>query len=385
MLDPVRFQHPQLPSSARIERYFSLARDRRWFANGGPCHSLLTEGLEEFLGNGAHVVLMANATLGLMLTLRSLLGDRQQGRFVLVPSFTFPATAQAIRWTGLEPLWVDVEPKGWHLDPFALREALSANRGNIGAVLACSTFGTAPPVDQSAEWADICAAAEVPLLLDSAPGFGSRDTKGRLLGTQGNAEVFSFHATKPFAIGEGCAVTTLNAELAVHLTEMTNFAFEEDREIRNPFGLNAKLSEIHAAIGLAVLDSFDSILTARSERAEHMRGKLQQAGYQFQIGSQNSSWQFVPVLAPSRSVREAVLTRSDDQGIEIRCYHTPLHQLPAFAAHPSYRDLSVTEELASRMLSLPLANDLSESAMSRITDLLQECALSHSQLARTAT
>jgi len=279
MVEPVRFQHPQLPASSEIERYFARARQTRWFSNGGPCHELLTERLAEFLGDGAHVILVANATLGLMLTLRTLLEDPPRGRFVIVPSFTFPATAQAIRWNDLEPLWVDIEPAGWHLDPQALEDALTAYQGDVAAVLACSTFGTAPAAEQSAAWRNACATAEVPLIVDSAPGFGSRDRHGRALGTQGDAEVFSFHATKPFAIGEGGAVTTSDSKLADRIAAMTNFAFEQDREIHNPFGLNAKLSELHAATGLAVLDSFDRVLDTRRKLAEQMRGELERTGY----------------------------------------------------------------------------------------------------------
>lgn len=373
-VEPIRFQHPQLPAASDIERHFAPAREARWFSNGGPCHALLTDRLAQFVGRDIHIVLVANATLGLMLTLRTLVKDSTRGSTVIVPSFTFPATIQAIRWNGLEPLWVDVEPQGWHMDPQALRDAIAAHGSDVAAVLACSTFGTAPSVEQSVAWRETCAQAGLPLIVDSAPGFGSRDEHGQPLGTQGSAEVFSFHATKPFAIGEGGAVSTPDAKLAKHLTTMTNFAFDADREIHSPFGINAKLSEMHAAVGLAVLEHFDQILRARRERAEEMRDALHQYGYGFQVGSQNSAWQFVPVLAPSAEAREAVLATSRTQRIEIRNYHPPLHRMPAFAGYLAHGDLPVTEMLAARTLSLPLANDLSRSEIQRITDLLGECA-----------
>jgi dTDP-4-amino-4,6-dideoxygalactose transaminase len=220
---------------------------------------------------------------------------------------------------------------------------------------------------------------EIPLIVDSAPGFGSRDEHGCPLGAQGDAEIFSFHATKPFAIGEGGMVTTRDTNFADRLAAMANFGFGPDREISNHFGLNAKMSEMHAAIGLAVLDRFDEVLAARRERAERMQSNLEGAGYGFQIGCRNSTWQFVPVLAPNSSVREAVLTRSRAQGIEIRSYHTPLHTLPAFASHSAQGGLPVTVDLASRALSLPLANDLPEPAIQRIIALLRSCTPSQAQ------
>jgi dTDP-4-amino-4,6-dideoxygalactose transaminase len=153
---------------------------------------------------------------------------------------------------------------------------------------------------------------------------------------------------------------------------MTNFGFGPDRAIGEPFGLNGKLSEIHCAVGLAVLERFDDVLRERRERAEHMRAQLEPAGFRFQAGAHRSAWQFVPVLAPSAGVREAVLAASHRHAIEIRSYHRPLHQQPAFASHSAHGELTTTCELARHALSLPLANDLSEDAMQRIVSLLAE-------------
>jgi dTDP-4-amino-4,6-dideoxygalactose transaminase len=290
-----------------------------------------------------------------------------------VPAFTFPATAQAIVWNGLRPLWADVEPDGWHLDARELRRTLAAHRADVAAVVACSTFGSAPSATLSAEWESACSDAGVPLVVDSAAGFGSSDENGRLLGTQGDAEVFSFHATKPFAVGEGGAVTTRNRDFADRLRAMTNFGFGEHHRIQTAFGLNAKLSEVHAAIGLAVLDRFGRVLEQRRSRAECLRSELEPAGYRFQAGARRSAWQFVPVLAPSSAVRDAVLAEAGKQNVEIRAYHLPLHRLPAFAEHAAARPLPVTEDLGRRSLSLPLANDLSDDEIQRIVTLLLRC------------
>jgi dTDP-4-amino-4,6-dideoxygalactose transaminase len=370
-LEAVRFQRPELPPAVEIERYLTAAREVRWFSNEGPCHRLLSERLATFLGGDISIVLTANATLGLVLALRTLLGERPSGSLVLVPSFTFPATAQAIAWNGLQPRWVDVEPDGWHLDPEALRDALAVHGEEVAAVLACSTFGAAPAREQSDAWRAACEEAGVPLIVDSAPGFGATDERGVLLGGQGDAEVFSFHATKPFAIGEGGAVTSADPGFAERLAAMTNFSLGQHREIRSAYGLNAKLSELHAAVGLAVLDRFRDVLSARRVRAQRMRAELEPAGYRFQAGARSSTWQFVPALAPSADVREIVLTRAEAQQIEIRTYHAPLHTLPAFAGSPPV-ELPVTEDLARRSLSLPLANDLSEPQIQRIVAPLLE-------------
>jgi dTDP-4-amino-4,6-dideoxygalactose transaminase len=381
-LEPIRFQRPQLPAYDEIEHYFAASREARWFSNHGPCHRLLADRLAEFLGREISVIPVASGTLGLMLALRAVLRETLGRALVVVPAFTFPATAQAIVWNGLKPFWADVEPDGWHLDPQELRRVLAAHGADVAAVVACSTFGSAPNPTQSASWQEACADAGVPLIVDSAAGFGSADERGHLLGAQGHAEVFSFHATKPFAIGEGGAVTTTNREFADRLRAMTNFSFGEDHEIQSPFGLNAKLSEVHAAIGLAVLDRFDHVLESRRVRAERLRSELEPAGYRFQAGAPRSAWQFVPLLAPSSAVRNAVLADAREHNVEIRAYHAPLHLLPAFAGQHAERALPVTEDLGRRSLSLPLANDLSDEEINRILAVLLRCAESASSAER---
>lgn len=331
---------------------------------------MLRERLAAYLGGDLQVVPVANATLALMLALRCLIGESPRGSFVAVPSFTFPATAQAICWNGLHPLWVDVEDAGWHLDPDALESALEQHGSDVAAVIACSTFGSAPTCTQSSRWRRACAHAGVPLLIDSAAGFGSVDENGERIGRNGTAEVFSFHATKPFSIGEGGAITTRDLELASRLTAFANFGFDERHTVISPFGLNAKMSEIQAATGLAQLDRFDELLEARRSAAASLRGPLERAGFRFQAGADGSSWQFVPVLAPSAAVRRAALAGAPSHGIELRTYHEPLHAMPAFDRGRVSGSLPVTEHLAAHSLSLPLATDLSASELERLEQLL---------------
>jgi dTDP-4-amino-4,6-dideoxygalactose transaminase len=355
----IRFQAPQLPPVAAVAAYFARAEEARWYSNRGPCHELLVERLEAYLG-GVRCVPVANATLGLMLGLRALVGAAGEGRReVLMPSFTFAATINAVLWAGLEPVFVDVEPRSWHLDPAALAEALEAHGGSVAAVLACSTFGTPPPAAQRAAWEDAARAAGVPLLVDSAAGFGAVGDDGEVLARQGDMEVFSFHATKPFAIGEGGVVTTTDDELARRLLRLANFGFD-DGVVETDAGLNAKLPEWSAATALAVLDGYDDVLDRRRARAEQMLDGLEPHGYQRQAAAGAAAWQFVPVLAPSPAVRAAALESARRHEIEVRTYFSvPLHRMPAFASVPRAGGLRCTDDLAARALSLPMSNDLS--------------------------
>ena len=110
----VPYQRPWLPPGDRILEYYRLAEEARFYSNGGPCVQLLEQRLSERLG-GVHCVVLANCTLAIALALRAALDG--PGRLVATPAYTFTATACAIRWAGFEPLFVDVEPDGWQLDP----------------------------------------------------------------------------------------------------------------------------------------------------------------------------------------------------------------------------------------------------------------------------
>jgi dTDP-4-amino-4,6-dideoxygalactose transaminase len=357
-----------MPPLEEVAAYFALAERDRWFSNSGPCHRLLTERLERFIGRDAHCLLVSNGTLGLIVALRALTSRRPStATEVLVPSFTFVATINAIVWAGLTPVFVDIDPGHWHPSADGIEHALASRAGRVAAVLSCSTFGTPPPPAIRARWRKACAEHRVPLLIDSAAGFGARDESGDPLGLQGDAELFSFHATKPFAIGEGGMLTTLDRELFDEMARLINFGIDEHRVLTGEAGLNAKLSELHAATGLAVFDRYGAILEGRQQRAKTFKRELEPEGFEFQLGSERSTWQFVPTLAPSSGRRDEIVQEALLHGIEVRTYFTPCHRFAPCAGFPRIGSLEVTEDVADRMLSLPMSNDLSDDEVAQIT------------------
>jgi dTDP-4-amino-4,6-dideoxygalactose transaminase len=363
-VDRIRFQRPELPPLEAIAAYFERSQESRWFSNGGPCAIELAERIAARLGGDVHCVPVASATAGIVAALRAALGD---GRLVITPSYTFTATAGAIRLAGFEPLFVDVDPRGWQLDPEQVAGALAAHPGQVAGVLACANFGTAPGPDVRAAWRAACAQHGVPLLLDSAPGFGSLDIHGRPLGGLGDTEVFSFHATKTFAIGEGGAIVTPDAALAERATRLINFGLEPGTRISTGDGFNGKLSELHAAVGLAALDRFDGVLERRRRHVQALRQATARAGLTYQTGAGASTWQYLQCLAPDAEARAACLAAGLELGVEVRTLHDPpLHRHPAYADAPRWGGLEVTEALAARSLSLPMANDLTPEEIERI-------------------
>jgi dTDP-4-amino-4,6-dideoxygalactose transaminase len=357
----IRFQRPSLPSAAPIERYFDLSREGRWFSNGGPCWRLLRDRLADRVG--AYCVPVASGTLGLMAAIAAILSDSRDHYGsppgALMPSFTFPATAQAALWSGLEPRLIDVDPGHWHLDPCRLERVLPDRRGDIGIVLAISTFGTAPPTETRLRWERACRRAGLPLIVDSAAAFGAVADDGTPVGAQGDIEIVSFHATKPFAIGEGGAVFTRDRALCDRVELAVNFGLRPDRSVGFARGLNAKMSELHAATALAVLDEFDSILESRRRAAAGIRARAG-SDIAWQAGCERSTWQFVPVAFADSDQRMRA-TSSCRGRVEVRTYYEPLHEMAPFRHWPIVDGgLPRTAELRDRVLCLPMANDLTD-------------------------
>jgi dTDP-4-amino-4,6-dideoxygalactose transaminase len=358
----IRFQRPQLPPGTTIDRYLELARDERWFSNGGPCWRLLRERLSDRVG--AYCTPVASGTLGLMTALSVLLGKTHPEEEALMPAFTFVATAQAAIWSGLRPRLHDIDREDWHLAPDQLEESLARNlRARVA--IAVSAFGTPPPVEHRTRWELACKEAGVPLVIDSAAAFGAIGEDGTPIGAQGDVEIVSFHATKPFAIGEGGAIFTRDRNLHERIDRQVNFAFRPDHSVASAHGLNAKMSELHAATALAVLDDFDLVLSGRREAAKSIRKDIGDRA-SWQVGCERSTWQFVPLAFERDRDRSSTLAYCRDK-VETKTYYQPLQQLLPRNTLQVEGGTPQSEDLYGRILCLPMANDLTEGEIATIS------------------
>lgn len=229
-----------------------------WLTNNGPKVQELERRLSDWLGV-KHCVAMCNGTIALEIAIRALglTGE------VIVPSWTFVATAHALHWQGITPVFADVDPCTQNLDIESVRRAItSRTTGIIGVHL----WGRAAPIDDLQKLADEFG---LKLLFDAAHAFGST-YKGRSIGQFGACEVFSFHATKAFSTMEGGAVTTNDDVLADTLRLMRNFGFKGYDNVIHP-GTNGKMIEVCAAMGLANLDGFPRITSINKRNHELYR------------------------------------------------------------------------------------------------------------------
>jgi dTDP-4-amino-4,6-dideoxygalactose transaminase len=299
---------------------------------------------------GREAVAVASATAGLTAALIAL---DVTGR-VAMPAFTFPATAHAAVLAGCRPVLCDVEPDTWELSPAAVRDAVAVHGAR--AVLHVRPFGFVRDVGAVQD-----AAAGRPVIVDSAAAFGGTGDDGRAPGHAGDAEVFSFHATKVMAIGEGGAVVA-PAATARRIRRAINFSLDGiDVTAR---GLNGKLPEPSAAIGLAALRRLDDHVAVRRAAVERL-ARAAGAGDAVTLPARpgRPPWQGLPVLARDRRARDAAVAVLAEAGIEGRIYYSPgLHRTSAFA-HCAPDPLPVTDDLVDRVLCLPVHADLAGPAL----------------------
>ncbi len=372
---------PKLPEAEALLPYLRRIDRSRVYANWGP----LNAELEARLGQrfGASVVTLSTGTDGLICALRAALEDKpaaQRRGLCLMPAWTFVATPHAALAAGLTPCFLDVEEESWCLTAEQVRDALLRHMARrspnwpdlpVSAVVTVAPFGL--PVDP-APWDEFTARTGIPVVIDAAAAFDE-------LKVGASPAVVSMHATKTVCAAEGGFVATTDADLARRVKRSANFGFFGAR-VAEVAGLNAKLSEYHAAVGLASLDGW------AQRRAEYMavgarlRTALEPVGCTFLDGFAErwvSSTCVIRLPAGRRAADVALALGLD--GVSTRAWWgAGCHMAPAFSHCPRMAgedSLPATARLAESTLGLPFYADMSEAEL-----VLVEAAM-RKALART--
>jgi dTDP-4-amino-4,6-dideoxygalactose transaminase len=356
----IRFIRPTIPLPETWLPYVREAYENRWFSNGGPLARRFEKALiRKFDIRDREAVMLSNCTDGLCATLLAL-GIRGN---VVIPAFTFPATAHAALRAGCQIRLCDVSKETWELDPDALRRILQTE--NISAVIHVRAFGLCRDI---AEIEEIARRFGVPLVVDAAAALGGRTDRGEYVGSQGVAEVFSLHATKVFAVGEG-GVVIAHADLASRIRTVANFGLFRNNVVMP--GFNAKCSEFHAAIGLAVLDCIDGFIERRREVAAVYRSFLDElCGWASPVSTGMPPWQTYPALLPADIDVAKFVAQAELQDLELRRYYTPaLHKTTLFCQNGGR--LLNSSDLAARMLCLPVYSDMTSHEADQVLDVLR--------------
>lgn len=346
--EPRHVNRPLTGPREGFDRYLDQAWTAQRFANDGPLAEALERRLEDRL-QVDHVVLMSNGTaaLSVLIQVMGLSGE------VILPSFTFVSTPHALRLAGITPVFCDVRPGDWNMDPDHCSRLIT---DKTSAIVPTHLWGR--PCDTDA----LQALAErngLPVIYDAAHGFGC-SYEGRPVGGFGTAEVFSFHATKAFHTAEGGAVTCNDPKLAHALRLARNFGFFAWDEVAG-LGTNAKMSELSAAMGLANLDAFDAtVLTNRSvylAYQDHLSGCPYLQLHVFDANEDNNFWYISAELTPDCPLqRDDLLAILHAENILARRYFYPgCHRMqPHLSIDPKAgHALPHTEDIAARVLVLP--------------------------------
>jgi dTDP-4-amino-4,6-dideoxygalactose transaminase len=361
----LRLTEPTLPPLDLLAPDLAGMWERRWLTNDGPLCRRFGEALRVRLGVAA-VVPTASGTAGLIAVLRGL----GIGGEVIVPSFTFSATAMAVAAAGAVPIFADVDPGTWAL---TAETAASQIGPRTEAILAVHVFGwPCDPVPLER----LALAHGLALVFDAAHAFGCRYPDGTAVGTGGDAEVFSFHATKLLAVGEGGAIATRDADLARRFAAATHFGDGAD-SLPGLIGTNGKLQEWNAVLGWHGLRRVDAWIARRAAMVRRYRQELRDLpGLNFQIGPAGSrpNHQYLPVAVDAAAFglsADELVCVLRAEGLEARRYFAPaLHRHPAFVSlSPSV--LPVADRLASQALCLPLYSHLEATAVDLVCHALR--------------
>ncbi|WP_066802923.1 aminotransferase class I/II-fold pyridoxal phosphate-dependent enzyme [Sphingomonas asaccharolytica] len=325
------------------------------YSNNGPeLRAFEAESTDRLFGGQGACLGVANATLGLMLAIRQAAGrERGAGKLALMPAFTFAATAQAAEWCGLTPLLADIDPDDWSMCPAAEERLLQKHAGQIAVVVPYATFGNAIDLDRYA-W--IMQRHQVGVVVDAAASLGTIDAEGQGFGAGAPFPiVYSLHATKTFAVAEGGLIHCGDPALIRELREMANFGFAGSRSAAMP-GMNAKMSELVAAMARLKLAQLDDVAARRADIEASYRETLDGMTLQA-IEGRRRAFQFMPALLPDRIDRDRFVAALAADGIGCGTYFSPhLGQQAWIRDHAVVGPTPAADHVADRIVSLPISD-----------------------------
>lgn len=344
--------------------YLEKIWDSRTLTNGGPFHQQLERELAEYLGV-EHLSLFTNGTIALVTALQAL---RITGEVITTP-YSFVATAHSLLWNGLKPVFVDIDPHTYNLDPARIEEAITPA---TTAIMPVHCYGKPCDVQAIQRIADRYG---LKVIYDAAHAFGVRE-QGQSILRHGDLSVMSFHATKVFNTFEGGAIICPDAKTKQRIDYLKNFGFADEVTVVAP-GINGKMSEINAAFGVLQLKHIDAALARRQRVDTIYREALSQIeGIQVAWPDREGhNYSYFPILVNPQFPlsRDELFESFRARDILVRRYFYPL-----ISAFPMYRGLDSAREqklpiansVSSRILCLPIFDSLTDDEIANVLDVI---------------
>lgn len=362
---------PFLPPLEEFIPYLEDIWDRKWLTNNGHYHQELEKALCKYLGV-KYISLFSNGTLALITALQAL---RITGEVITTP-YSFVATTHALWWNGIKPVFVDVESDYFNIDPEKVEAAITPK---TSAILAVHVYGNPCKVDRIQEIADNYG---LKVIYDACHTFGVKIKNVPVLNF-GDLSVMSFHATKVYNTFEGGAIVCHDAKMKERIDHLKNFGFVDETIVVTP-GINGKMNEFQAALGLLQLNSIEKVISRRKEITKYYRDSLSSiSGIRFleDIDEVDHCYSYFPILVDSKHYgcnRDELYSRLKTRGILTRRYFYPL-----ISQFPSYRSLEsaqkgqmpIAENVAELVLCLPLYPNLKDNEIEFIIDCIAGVSL----------
>jgi dTDP-4-amino-4,6-dideoxygalactose transaminase len=348
------------PSIEKYQKQIARVWESGWLTNRGQLCKELEKGIQDHLTSPS-LVLMNNGTIPLQIALK-LLGN---GGEIITTPFSYVATVSSIVWEGCTPVFVDIDPETLTIQPNQIESVITPR---TTCILATHVFGNICHVEQIES---IAKKHGLKVIYDAAHCFGVR-YNGKSIFEFGDIATCSFHATKIFHSGEGGALFSANEDLLLRAFRMHNFGHVTPESF-DEVGINGKISELNAAMGICVLQDMDQIVAARQKVVEHYREKLSFAGFRTQRLQDGLEWNaaYFPIWFDTKEQMENVLFKLNQVSVFPRRYFYPsLNQLPYLKGE----SCPISEDISQKILCLPLYVGLASRELDMICETINDNA-----------
>ncbi|WP_280745585.1 MULTISPECIES: DegT/DnrJ/EryC1/StrS family aminotransferase [unclassified Parabacteroides] len=359
---PITVASPLLPSLEAFIPYLEEIWKNKWISNGGSYHQALEEALCDYL-KVPYLSLFTNGTTALLCALKAL---DISGEVITTP-YSFVATAHALSWSGLTPVFADISPDDCNIDPARIREAISPKTRGI---LPVNIYGYPA---RTTEITDIAKEHNLQVIYDAAHVFGV-EVNGESLLNAGDLSVLSLSATKVYNTIEGGAIVCHDKEMKKRIDSLRNYGFASETEVLFP-GINGKMDEVRAAYGLLALKDAASAIEKRQVVFRQYRQALYSVrGVSFPEEKEGVKYTYAyfPILIDKdtfKMTRDELYVKMKEEGILCRRYFYPLiTSFPPYNTYPSARaeNLAVANRIADSVICLPMHHDLTEEDVERV-------------------
>jgi dTDP-4-amino-4,6-dideoxygalactose transaminase len=348
---------PYLPPREQYQKLIDQVWARNWLTNNGPLVQKLEDRLKTYL-DLPHLLFVGNGTVALQIAIKAL---ELQGEVITTP-FSYVATTSSVVWEGCTPVFVDIDPNTLNIDPHKIEAHVTED---TSAILATHCFGNPCDIDAIRAIAD---RHDLKVIYDAAHCFGTT-YKGKSVFAYGDISATSFHATKLYHTVEGGAVTTEEAALAERMAYMRNFGHDGPAKF-NGVGINGKNSEMHAAMGLCVLDAIAEILARRKAQCAYYDKQLALLNLERPEPIEGAcvNHAYYPVLFESHEAMHAAMQALQANDISPRRYFYP--SLSSLDYVPE-ADTPVSDDVAERVLCLPLYHEITKEEQHAVTQTIR--------------